>query len=482
MEKATEEAARRGQAESARADIEKDLDDVSAALFDQANTMVAEARLGRAQSDRKAEEAERALREAEDAVRLMQHELQALQADKEAAEHRMDRMNAAMGKGQWTQPVPSSSANTHHLLASHIPYREFLSLITHLRALRASYPQPPPIQTLLALPLIARLQQEDTDPTIRLDMATSLNWLSRRSIISAIQCGQLTIEPIATQTILASATSPQPPLSITVLHGSTSANLLTCGLCGNGIVPHAEQNSPTRAGYLLRANGSQFNSWSTSIFRKPSAPSSPSTSASPPPYHDASSLPAQIYIFRLSEPSTTLVSALPLCTSGWCLARLRAACSLWSFLRTGILEKIWEEEVQLPPPPRHREIAGANVDKPPVPPRRKQKSSGFWGVASSFRLDRVPGWGESEKDKRTESELEKPRFVAPPLRNGSPGPGRLTPSRSRSRVHTPAPTEHGAEGRRSSFPESLARVSLSSSLDRQEPPVTVKPEESPTLS
>ncbi|KAH9962291.1 hypothetical protein BGW80DRAFT_1559956 [Lactifluus volemus] len=52
----------------------------------------------------------------------------------------------------------------------------------------------------------------------------------------------------------------------------------------------------------------------------------------------------------------------------------------------------------------------------PVPPQRKQKSSGFWGIASSFRLDRVPGWGESEK----------PRFVAPPLRNGSPGSGWLT--------------------------------------------------------
>jgi Rab guanine nucleotide exchange factor SEC2 len=161
MEKATEEAARRGQAESARAAIEKDLDDVSAALFDQANTMVAEARLGRAQSDRKAEEAERALREAEDAVRLMQQELQALQGEKEAAERRMDSMNAAMGKGKWIQPVPSSS-NTHRLFASHVPYQEYLSLITHLRALRASYPQPPSIQSLLGLPLIARLQLEDT--------------------------------------------------------------------------------------------------------------------------------------------------------------------------------------------------------------------------------------------------------------------------------------------------------------------------------
>ncbi|KAI0302433.1 hypothetical protein B0F90DRAFT_217337 [Multifurca ochricompacta] len=140
MEKATEEAARRGQAESAQAAIEKDLDDVSAALFDQANTMVAEARLQRAQSERKAEEAERAFREAEDAVRLMQQELQALQGEKEAAEHSMETMSAAMGKGKWTERSPSSPTNAYHLLTSHAPYREFLSLISHLRALRATYP------------------------------------------------------------------------------------------------------------------------------------------------------------------------------------------------------------------------------------------------------------------------------------------------------------------------------------------------------
>jgi hypothetical protein len=161
MEKATEEAARRGQAESARSDIEKDLDDVSAALFDQANTMVAEARWGRAQSDRKAEEAERALREAEDAVRLMQQELQALQGEKEAAERRMEGMSAAMGKGKWIERA-SLPANAHHLLTSHVSYQEFLSLLSHLRALRVTSPQPPSISSLLGLPFIARLQLEDT--------------------------------------------------------------------------------------------------------------------------------------------------------------------------------------------------------------------------------------------------------------------------------------------------------------------------------
>ena len=304
--------------------------------------------------------------------------------------------------------------------------------------------------------------------------------------MAAIQNGQLTIEPIATQTILASAASPQPPLAVAVVHGSNNANLLSCGLCGQCIVPHNEP-SPTRTGYLSRANGTQFNTWSSSIFRKSSISTSPSAPPSPPPYHDTSSLPAQIYIFRLSD-SPAFPSALPLCVSGWCLARLRATCTLWSFLRTNILEKIWEEAVQSPlvPPPR-RAIEGATFDKPPVPPRRRTKNSSFWGVASSFGLDRVPGWGEGDKDKRAELEPEKRRFVAPPLRPNSPGPSSLgppppLPSRNRSRPHTPGPADNGAEGRRSSVTNSSARGSQSSASDCRESPVTVKPEGSPTLS
>jgi hypothetical protein len=304
--------------------------------------------------------------------------------------------------------------------------------------------------------------------------------------MAAIQNGQLTIEPIATQTILASAATPQPPLAVAVVHGSNNANLLSCGLCGQGIVPHSEP-SPTRTGYLSRANGTQFNTWSSSIFRKSSVTTSPSAPPSPPPYHDTSSLPAQIYIFRLSD-SPAFPSALPLCVSGWCLARLRATCTLWSFLRTNILEKIWEEAAQSPlvPPPR-RAIEGATFDKPPVPPRRKTKNSSFWGVASSFGLDRVPGWGEIDKDKRTELEPEKRRFVAPPLRTSSPGPSSLgppppLPSRNRSRPRTPVPADSGAEGRRSSVTNSSARGSQSSASDRRKSPVTWKPEGSPTLS
>ena len=318
-------------------------------------------------------------------------------------------------------------------------------------------------------------------------MASALNWLSRRSIIAAIQSGQLTIEPIATQSILASAASPQPPLAVNVVHGSNGSNLLSCGLCGNGIVPHTEQLTPTRNGYLSRANSTPFNTWSSSIFRKSSVPPSPSAPPSPPPYQDASSLPAQIYIFRLSEPVPAFPSALPLCTSGWCLTRLRATCTLWSFLRTNVLERIWEEEVQPPPArPPQREIASTNIDKPPVPPRRKAKSGGFWGVASTFGLDRVPGWSESDKDKKVEQEPEKRRFVAPPRRISSPQLTSLTPpplpSRNRSRPRTPVVDENGVGRRPSSGTMSSSEGSQSPSSNHQRTPVSVKPESSPTLS
>ncbi|KAI0031367.1 hypothetical protein K488DRAFT_10326, partial [Vararia minispora EC-137] len=172
MEKATEEAARRGQAETARAEIEKDLDDLSAGLFDQANSMVAEARFARSQSERKAEEAERSLKETEELVRLMQQQMQELQAEKERAERKAQEGSSS----SWiATSLPVLPAQAHLLLTSHVPYQEFLAFISHLRTIRPASPQPPGIPALLQLPFLARLATEDTDPTVRLDMAPSLN-------------------------------------------------------------------------------------------------------------------------------------------------------------------------------------------------------------------------------------------------------------------------------------------------------------------
>ncbi|KAF8522557.1 hypothetical protein BU17DRAFT_44606, partial [Hysterangium stoloniferum] len=167
MERATEEAARRGVAESAQQEIERDLDDLSAELFGRANAMVAEARLAAAKSERKVQEAETGLRGAEDAVRAMQEQMQALQAEKERADRAMD-------KGKWVER-DAVVAPSVRLLSTHAPYHEFLLFVAHLRALRPTSSQPPPIATLLPLPFLTRLVAEDSDPTLRLDAAPALN-------------------------------------------------------------------------------------------------------------------------------------------------------------------------------------------------------------------------------------------------------------------------------------------------------------------
>ena len=164
MERATDEAARRGQAESARQDIEKDLDDLSATLFDQANTMVAEARLNQAKSERKVQDAEQALKMAEDAVKDMQVQMQTLQTEKEAAEHEAQEARVSMGKGKWIErdDLRVGEVPRVRFMTTHGPYAEFVAFVAHLRGLRVSQPTPPVMSTLLAQPFIARLVNEDS--------------------------------------------------------------------------------------------------------------------------------------------------------------------------------------------------------------------------------------------------------------------------------------------------------------------------------
>jgi Rab guanine nucleotide exchange factor SEC2 len=164
MERATEEAAQRGQAESARNAIEKDLDDLSANLFDQANTMVAEARYSKSLSERKVEEAEAALKGAEEAVASMQRQMQAMQTEKDEAETRVREMRVTIGKGKWTeQPHENGQLSLPvRLLGTHTPYQDFLHFIAHLRAIHSSSPSPPVMSTLLSQPFLARIQNEDS--------------------------------------------------------------------------------------------------------------------------------------------------------------------------------------------------------------------------------------------------------------------------------------------------------------------------------
>ncbi|KAL1742543.1 hypothetical protein HDZ31DRAFT_75458 [Schizophyllum fasciatum] len=482
MEKATEEAAQRGQAESARAAIEKDLDDLSASLFDQANTMVAEARYERALSERKVEEAERALKVAEEAVAMMQAQMQELQGEKEAAMLRAHEAAMRMGKGKWVERT-QDIVKPMRLLSSHSPYQEFLLFVAHLRTIHPQSPQPPAMTTLLQLPFLSRIQTEDSEPTLRLDIAPSLNWLSRRSVLAAIHTGQLTIEPMS-----AAAFTQEVP---SVLSGGT----VSCALCGTIICSAPAETSQKPPQHPSISGLPQLNSRSWSRFSNPFASGNAASSANGASSPTIQTLPPQIYIFRLTfpagtstgpiasiplplgmstgpsspgRPSSSLASpqpqmnghthshshssgtatVYPLCPDGWCLSRLRRTCTLWSFVRTGIVDKVWEEEIPNLPSPTAP--VGPSGDKPPVPPRRR----GLWGMATALG-ERAASWTEGSKTPQSPS--KKPSLERVPTsekalpEKGLPSPPPVHPSISATAPSAkPPPLPRRSEARSSS--------------------------------
>ncbi|EED83116.1 predicted protein [Postia placenta Mad-698-R] len=482
MEKATEEAAQRGQAESARAEIEKDLDDLSANLFNQANNMVAEARIAQARSERKAEETERALRQAEEVVGLLQEQMQALQGEKERAGRAVEEMRITMGKGKWVdRPHEAMQSSRPRLLSSHAPYQEYLMFISHLRTIRPASQHPPAMSTLLPLPFLARLVTEDSDPTVRLDLAPSLNWLSRRSVISAIHSGQLTVEPMSTPILL----EELAPSTIPGAHHTQ----ISCALCGTSIISPPQSDSPTAVAFPstggpVRPHGN--NSWSSSLFKNSIVQTisaanhgvlthSRSQSPAPP---ITSEPPAQVYIFRVAATSSGLPVSLPLssqqtsaqnrptiyplCTSKWCLARLRTTCSMWAFVRTSMIEKVWEESPYVAPvrPSPAGTINGINgLDKhdavngvseadrkPTVPPRRARMAIGaLWGSVSRS----LSGSGKELEAELPKAVPEKPlpkspttSLLPPPVH-----PSLSAPARTSTVPQTPPPLPKRNRGR-----------------------------------
>ncbi|GBE83839.1 hypothetical protein BKA93DRAFT_826890 [Sparassis latifolia] len=470
MERATDEAAQRGQAESARAEIEKDLDDLSASLFNQANSMVAEARMAQARSERKVEETERALRGAEEVVGVLQAQMQALEAEKETADRRVEDMRVTMGKGKWVERSQERSRSTGpRLLSSHAPYQEYLAFISHLRSIRPASQQPPAMSTLLPQPFLARLVTEDSDPTVRLDLAPSLNWLSRRSVLSAIHSGQLTVEPMSTTTLL-------EELAPSVIPGTGHSHVM-CALCGFPIFGSSSASDTPLASNGLPRSSLHNNSWSSSLFKN----SLVQSISSPNPSHKRDSLPppatdppSQIYIFRLDATSSGLPVSLPvssqqpavparqstiypLCTTRWCLMRLRTTCSLWAFVRTCVVEKVWEESLYVSPTPNGSEkpalvngVSGA--ERPPVPPRRSRMGIGMlWG---SVQRSLSSGVTTPEKEEKEPQIREKPEEKTLPK---SPPP-------TARRIYAPPPTHPSKSA-------SLSSVVIPGSLRAVPPPL-----------
>ncbi|GAA6028353.1 hypothetical protein JCM8097_006990 [Rhodosporidiobolus ruineniae] len=276
--------------------------------------------------------------------------------------------------------VTPSHLSAPRLLTSVLPYHEFLAFITYLRQLRVSalsrplesagYPHPmlsgrdqahhhfSPAQLLaphlllsthLSQPFLKRCVEEDSDPALRLDLAPGLGFLSRRTVGTAIVDGSLLIEP---------------------LHAALEFPSEKCALCGcslemwlpnsghiNRVRPSTNANAATQtmrkmlgSSLFSRSNSSSGTSFSnpqpsssssaySSSSTAPSSSFSHSASSStdsftwPPPQEKASHHPhdgeLRVHLFRANDTSA---QRYPVCPS-YCLARLRAVCEFWTYVR-----------------------------------------------------------------------------------------------------------------------------------------------------
>ncbi|ODN79703.1 hypothetical protein L202_03628 [Cryptococcus amylolentus CBS 6039] len=415
-----EEERRRGSAEERREQVENEVDDLTAKLFDQANTMVATERMSRAQAEARLKSTEENLANAEAVVQAMQLQLQNMSS------------SALSGPSEDS----TKSKNTRKFISSHIPYSEFLTFLQYLRAARPLPDHlrlaagPPLITSLLTHHFVARILSEDQEPTLRLEAAPALSIFSRRSVGAAIISGDLVIEPVSLYHVLTSTGAKWDDLS--------------CSMCGKKVfgfippspapgghfgtpVPHPQRSSGSGASrFSLKPF---FNSSATPPPPGPSPTASPLTSPAPgSTVHHSTS----VFIFRIarSQGGATTPSGekensklYPLCKSGWCLERLRATCELWHFVKNGIVHQVWASEdgtlteattavetvapVEVPPSSvaAPSEAAAEHIQPPPLPARKKSWGLGLWRTSDSAS-DAQSSKDEDGSDKKDDADSE----------------------------------------------------------------------------
>ena len=243
---------------------------------------------------------------------------------------------------------------------------------------------------------------EDHEPTLRLDTAANLSWLSRKSVSQAIISGDLVIEPVAASTIISNS--------------SSSIDNIGCTLCGKPIFSANGPQTPTGSFFGAPPSHPTQRTGSSSRFSlKPffsASPNQSETLASP----GANPLSSSVYVFKIvaSQTSDKESRYYPLCRTGWCLERLRATCDLWHFIRTGIIHVVWNgddgyaptaetpQSIAPTPATRHRASAG-ELEPPPTVIRRK---SG-WGLG--FKLaDKGSSGGWTKAFGRSQSNPGSP--------------------------------------------------------------------------
>ncbi|GAA6061479.1 hypothetical protein JCM10212_002558 [Sporobolomyces blumeae] len=298
--------------------------------------------------------------------------------------------SSSSGPSQFASPRLLTSALPYHEFLTFITYLRQLRVTTLARppeppstfghpalSTRGFSSDPPPshplspaqllaphllLSTHLSQPFMKRCVEEDSDPALRLDLAPGLGFLSRRNVANAVVDGTLLIEPLSSGQELPGDKctlcgcnlekwlANTPGLMVRSKSGqATSSN-------GGSSVASTTTNQLNQTMKKMlggggwgfsRSNSSNTTATQSSLASSPSttasttmAPSNSSqtttttndTSFSFPNYHPSHhplDHSLQVHQFRVKDTST---QRYPICPS-YCLARLRAVCEFWTYVR-----------------------------------------------------------------------------------------------------------------------------------------------------
>ncbi|WAR60759.1 hypothetical protein PtB15_13B3 [Puccinia triticina] len=313
-QRVTLESERRSQSEASLSTINQELDDLSASLFTEANRLVAAEKLQRIQAERKVSQVEEAMKRVEELIQARRDQTNQLRLSLEAAEAERDHQH-------------------------------------------------------LSQPFLKRCLEEDSDPALRLDLAPGLNFLSRRATLTALLEGNLVIEPVWSESGQASE------FQSCTLCGCSLDPWLSARASSTGSTHHTPSNSASTTASAMRKM-LRGGAWSFgAAIGKPKRSSHPVHSTQPAPEKSALApsvslkLPSSgrntpnsdhsdslhIHTFKTVDGSST---RYPICPT-YCLARLRAVCHFWTFVRSlerGLLldETFWFTHYINQPPPSSR--------------------------------------------------------------------------------------------------------------------------------
>ncbi|KAK4048323.1 hypothetical protein OIV83_004845 [Microbotryomycetes sp. JL201] len=272
------------------------------------------------------------------------------------------------------------------LLTSALPFQEFLAFVAYLRQLRTSVlsrpldsvafsgayagsgphmsmrgfptlsaPKPAnqtvstapptvaqlltphlPLSTHLSQPFLKRCVEEDSDPVLRLDIAPGFGFLSRRNVATAVVDGTLVIEPFF------AGPGAELPSGSCAMCGTSLERWSKGAAVAKPITPSVANVNSTMKKML--GGGSSWFSGSSSksgtstppnasapTSEKPTSPTKTTFTAMPFefPSKDPIDPRHQIHIVRINDTAANKYAICP----AYCLARLRAACEFWTYVR-----------------------------------------------------------------------------------------------------------------------------------------------------